>query len=426
MSPQRSTLSRIGSDYTAPVDIRAQRQYRSGMYRPEDNSYIQNYAKQDNLKHLFYTDCSDLISSSTPDYVTGMFVKPDNSTLFVSGGYPTPNAENSGDDNSIVSMPLDNGSIKSISTLTPFEIKKVVMHSVNYPNTQTDFDAFYPEPSGLSFKPDGTRVIICGNLIQQSYRFQSNIINSTNFYYYYGPVIFQYNLNTPWDLNSTNSNTNFTWSSNTYSLNSSTPSICGLAPDRQYALDGVSVKLSQNRVGSSSDQTLSNLKIRDIFVKPDGTRLYYLRGDVLYQSNISSSWDIGSNGGNLSAAESMNFADTTTIYTPDNYLVSISFSSDGSTLYLLGRKFGGVVYGYKLSIPWDITTATLNYNDPNNFYFYVGQYKTLGYFNNSQNAPAYYGTSMTFLNNDESLIVSNHLYPTRETIGYFQFDTLAF
>ena len=395
MSPQRSTLSRIGSDYTAPVDIRAQRQYRSGMYRPEDNAYIQNYVGQDNLKHLFYTDCSNAITGVSPS--TGMFVRPDNSTLFVTNSYEDPLNEVYDTSNAIVAYSLINGSIKSLSSsVTTKNLRMAEPSSASY-------NVFYPSPSGISFKPDGSKLIFCGNLIQQF-----NSVNSA--YYYYGPVIFQYDLNTEWTLNSMNSNSTFTWDGVSYNNLSNSYS---LAPDRQYALDGESIKLTAD---NSSPQTLPNPKIRDIFVKPDGTRLYYLRNDVLYQSNISSSWDIGSNGGNLSAAGSMNFADTTTIYAPNNYIVSISFSSDGSNLYLLGRKYGGVIYVYNLSTPWNITTAAYN------SFVYVGQYKTLGYNSSGETASSYYGTSMAFLNNEESLIVSNYYTSNR----FFQFDTLAF
>jgi len=393
MSPQRSTLSRIGSDYTTPVDIRAQRRYRSGMYRPEDNSYIQNYARQDNLKHLFYTDCSNAITGVRPS--TGMFVRPDNSTLFVTNSYEDPNNEvyDTYSDN-IVAYSLTDGSIKSLSSSTTKKLTMAEPSSASY-------NVFYPSPSGISFKPDGRKLIYCGNLIQ---RFNSGSIT----YYHYGPVIFQYDLTTEWDLTTMNPNSTFTWNGVSYNNLSNSYS---LAPDRQYALDGESIKVTATNL---SVQTLPNAKIRDIFVKPDGTRLYYLRGNVLYQSNISSSWDIGSNGGNLSAAGSKDFNNG-----GDNYWMSMSLSSDGSNLYLLGRKYGGVIYVYNLSTPWDITTATYNSN------VYVGQYKTLGYHSSgNQNALSYYGTSMAFLNNEESLIVSNHL--ENNSNRYFQFDTLAF
>jgi hypothetical protein len=403
MSPQRSTLSRIGSDYTAPVDSRAQRQYKSGMYRPEDNAYIQNYARQDNLKHLFYTECSNSVFNNNPGTVTGMFVRPDDSTLFVTGANGDPFFEYPSADNSITSMPLNNGSIKSISASTTYNRKYLKMGTSS--ENGASYTVIYPEPSGISFKPDGTRLIICGNLIRVFY----GSGGSQNFYYY-GPVIFQYNLNTVWNLNSMNANSSFTLDGVTYYIDTNfVPVSYSYAPDRKYALDGESIKLTST---DSYSKTLPNPKIRGIFVKPDGTRLYYLRNDVLYQSDISSSWDIGSDGANLSAAGSRDFADG------DNYFVSISFSSDGTTLYLLGRNYGGVLYVYNLSAAWDITTATYN------SYLYVGQYKTLGYNSSSQTASSYFGTGMAFSNNQESLIVSNNYNSAYNR--YFQFDTLAF
>jgi len=411
MSPQRSTLSRIGSDYTAPVDSRAQRRYKSGMYRPEDNAYIQNYAKQDNLKHLFYTDCSDSVYNNNPGTVTGMFVKPDDSTLFVTGANADPFYEYPSADNSITSMPLNNGSIESISASTTYNRKYLKMGTSS--EGGASYTVIYPEPSGISFKPDGTRLIICGNLIRVFYGFGG----SQNFYYY-GPFIFQYNLNTAWNLNSMNTNSSFTLDGVTYNIyTNSVPVAYSYAPDRKYALDTESVKVSTATFGGPqalNAYDTTKIKMRDIFVKPDGSRLYYLRGDVLYQSNISSSWDIGSDGANLSAAGSRDFADG------KNYLVSISFSSDGTTLYLLGRNYGGALYVYNLSAAWDITTATYN------SYLYVGQYKTLGYLNafSQQEASLYVGTGMAFSNNQESLIVSNNYNSAYNR--YFQFDTLAF
>jgi hypothetical protein len=418
MSPQRSTLSRIGSDYTAPVDIRAQRQYKSGMYRPEDNAYIQNYAKQDNLKHLFYTEYINVNSSNSP---TGMFIRPNDSQLFLTSAWDGPVTDFISTSNEIEAFTLSDGSIKSLTSSIK---RRTVMQQRNDLGGSNDYSTFYMSPSGISFKPDGTRMIFCGNLIRQTL---------SGYYQYFGPVIFQYNLNIPWSLSasSIDNNPTFTWdvlgNPFGYQLETTFPSTLMLAPDKTYALDGQSVKVVAD---NSFEQTLPNPKIRDMFVKPDGTRLYYLRGnattDTLYQCDISPSnaWDIGANGVNLSAPATNIFRNDVT---NNNFFVSISFSSDGYTLYLLGGNFGGNIYIYNLSTPWDITTAT-NLNEP---YSYVGQYRTLGYSNSStQNASLYLGGGMAFLNNGESLITSSKnnysILTGANRTRFFQFDTLAF
>ena len=91
-----------------------------------------------------------------------------------------------------------------------------------------------------------------------------------------------------------------------------------------------------------------------LYFKPDGTRLYVTgyNDESTHQYDLSTAWDLST----LSHAGS-GPSETTHVDT-----VGISLSADGKLLFVAYRQgtpyaYGGEIYTYELTTPWDITTA---------------------------------------------------------------------
>lgn len=332
MSPQMSTLGRISGFSNAST-----RSDSSGMYRPEDNAYYQYYTQDRNLDYFrpsgkrFYFS----ITGNDPTYPSGLYVKNDLSSLYYCGGL---------DDKQLSSIEFSTDNLigyknfstyGDISTLSSSAtIKRILWYesSLSYPSR--------PEPSGISFKPDGSQVILCGNL--------NKYVNNggVNEYRQYGSIIFQYSLSTSWDINTIQGTAEFS----------------GISPSKIYYFDGGSYTTS----GFPTTGV-----IRDIFVHPDGDKFYYIRDNYLYQGSISSAWDIGSTGQNLNTNVNSLFLDATLVSSQDfiGSFTGIHFSSDGKTVFITSRGkkttsplplyyYGPTIFQYNLSTAWNISTAS--------------------------------------------------------------------
>ncbi|MEM7679818.1 MAG: hypothetical protein AAF182_02290 [Pseudomonadota bacterium] len=92
-----------------------------------------------------------------------------------------------------------------------------------------------------------------------------------------------------------------------------------------------------------------------LFVKPDGTKLYYsgFSQDTVYQWSMSTPWDIST-----LSYDSKSFGLGGNCFT-------ITLSRDGTKLYAIDNSTSsGTLRQYTLSTPWDISTAS----DSGNFY----------------------------------------------------------
>ena len=143
-----------------------------------------------------------------------------------------------------------------------------------------------PNPSGITFKPDGTKMYVCD-------------IN--------GDGVYAYNLSTPFDL--------------------STASF-------------------------SESYSTGNINPRETVFKPDGTKMYvYADGnsDSVYEYDLSTAWDVSA----ASLNQSVSF--TAQEATPSG----MTFKPDGTKMYLVGTSTDDVLE-YDLSTAWDISTASFN------------------------------------------------------------------
>ena len=141
-------------------------------------------------------------------------------------------------------------------------------------------------PRGLFFKPDGTRMYISGN--------GEDEVN-------------EYNLSTAWDVGSA----------------------------------------SFSRV---IDISTEEAVPRDVFFKPDGTRMYVVGsiGDEVNEFNLSGAWNV------TTASASRVFS----VSSEDSSPSGLFFKEDGLKMYVVGNS-GDAVHEYDLSTAWNVTTASL-------------------------------------------------------------------
>jgi len=117
--------------------------------------------------------------------------------------------------------------------------------------------------------------------------------------------------------------------------------------------DSVAAWTPDASVSVASDPT-------DVFFKPDGTKLFVVRGASVYQYSLSTAWLLSSVGTGT-------FLSTTSV---DTGCTGLFFSPDGTKMYICGSNavanatVGSTagedrVYQYNLSTAWDVTTAVL-------------------------------------------------------------------
>lgn len=338
MSPQNSTLGLIGGNFES-TSFRSR--FRSGIYRLEDTAYIRNYAE--NIDNFYYTGTkfSYPDTTSDPSYLSGIWIRPDLSAMHYCSGSISDTPGSVSTENMIGFNYFQSalGDISNLSTSTSSRYIPWVT------GTSSSSISWYPEATGLSYKSDGSKVILCGNLV--------SVVNGSTTTR--GPIIFQYSFDSPYSFADMNGSSVFTYSGTNYNVYLATIGTQFFyAPEKSY------------KFGTSSTD-----KIDDIFVHPDGLVFYYLRNNVLYQGSISSAWDIGTEGSNLNV--------NTGSLTINPNLVSelsltgrfsgISFNYTGTKLYLISKLYGGTIFQYNLSTPWDITTSYFK------TFLYVGQFE---------------------------------------------------
>lgn len=333
MSPQNSTLGLIGGDFQYST-VRSG--FRSGMYRPEDNAYIRNYAEM--VDNFFYTgNVSTYPGYYPPESLSGIFVDPSLQRLFSCGGYTEEMTNVTSTDNSIYfNLFSEEGNVSSLGATSK---KSLSWITGSFNNTIS----WYPNQSGLSLKPDGTQLIMCGNLVSTTSSFTTQ---------YRGPIIIQYSLSNPWDITSINGSSTWNYGGTNYNIyTTGLGSIFFYAPQKSYNFG-----------------TSSTTKIQDIFVHPDGFIFYYLRDNIIYQGSISSAWDIGANGANLNVHTEFTIdPNLVTSLAITSYFSGFTFNATGTKLYVISsseyvvsnqNRSGATIFQYNLSTPWSISTAS--------------------------------------------------------------------
>jgi hypothetical protein len=90
---------------------------------------------------------------------------------------------------------------------------------------------------------------------------------------------------------------------------------------------------------------------QDVLFKTDGTKMYMVgySTDAVYQYDLTTAWDI-------STASYANKSLSTSAQDPTGAPMSADFSSDGTSVFVLGLNTD-TVFQYNLSTAWDISTA---------------------------------------------------------------------
>ena len=143
-------------------------------------------------------------------------------------------------------------------------------------------------PLGVTFSADGTRMYMLGVSGDDS--------------------VYQYDLSTAWDLSTAS-----------------------------YGSPGISFSVA-------SDITST----RDVDFSADGTNMYVLGDDAVFQYDLSTAWDISS-----ASFGSPGISFSVSLQDPSSQ--GITFKPDGTIMYMTGSS---IVYQYELSIAWDVSSAS--------------------------------------------------------------------
>lgn len=196
-------------------------------------------------------------------------------------------------------------------------------------------------PTGLFFKPDGTKMYVCGT-------------NSDN--------VNEYDLSTAWDVSTASYNQNFSVSAQEnnpkdifFKTDGTVMFIIGSSGDdiNRYTLStawDVSTASYQNNASVRS-QTLNP---SGLFMKSDGLEIFVFgRGRNVFKYTVSSAWTL--TGFNYSQPTTDRFS----INSQESASTGLFFKGDGSKMYVTGTS-GDDVNEYSLSNNWEIDTASFS------------------------------------------------------------------
>ena len=207
-------------------------------------------------------------------------------------------------------------------------------------------------PSGITFKPDGTRMFVLG--------YSRNRVQ-------------QYDLSTAWDLTSAGSATESEYLVQNNLSSTQEDFFIDSSGTRMYVLSRSSDSIGQFTLNTAWD--ISDITfVQDVHLnstglsggvagfvtgepdpsgltfKPDGTILYIVgyNQDRVHQVPLSTAWDISTHG-----------TITELSLSPANASQAIQFSLNGKEMYILDYSLDGIAH-FTLSTAWDVTTANLN------------------------------------------------------------------
>ena len=193
-------------------------------------------------------------------------------------------------------------------------------------------------PSGVFFKPDGTKMYVLGTT---------------------GDDVNEYTLSTAWDVSTaTYTNVSATLTQDTlpndlsFSPDGTTLFILGLTNDTvyQYSLSTAWDVTTISYASKSFSVTTQENAPTGMWMKPDGTTMYIIgtTNDTVYQYTLGTAWDIST-----ASYASISYGFTAQEPTP----VAIALSNDGTKMYIIGSN-GDDIWEYTLGTAWNVSTAT--------------------------------------------------------------------
>ena len=191
-------------------------------------------------------------------------------------------------------------------------------------------------PTGLLFKPDGTKMYVIGST---------------------GDDVNEYDLSTAWDISTASYLQNFSVASQ-----ETTPQDLFFKSDgtKMYVIGSSGDDVNEYDLSTAWDvSTASYLQVFSVasedtnplglFFKPDGTKMYVTgsAGGDVNEYDLSTAWDI-------STASYLQVFD---VSSQDTIPSGLFFKPDGTKMYVVGFR-GADVNEYDLSTAWDISTAS--------------------------------------------------------------------
>jgi DNA-binding beta-propeller fold protein YncE len=190
-------------------------------------------------------------------------------------------------------------------------------------------------PTGIAFKPDGTKMYIVGDI---------------------GDDVNEYTLSTAWDISTASYVQNFS-----VATEETIPEEIAFKPDgtKMYIVGGAGDDVNEYTLSSAWDISTASyvqsfsvateeISPTGLDFKPDGTKMYIVgvSGDEVNEYTLSAAWDIST------ASYVQNFS----VATQDSAPNGIAFKPDGTIMYIVGGS-GDAIYEYTLSAAWDVSTA---------------------------------------------------------------------
>ena len=195
-------------------------------------------------------------------------------------------------------------------------------------------------PTGVFFKPDGTKMYVVGEAED---------------------AVYEYNLSTAWDVSSASYLQNFS-----VAAQQTNPQGVFFKPDgtKMYIVGSSGVDVNEYNLSTAWDvSTASYLQNfspvaqetnpQGVFFKPDGLKMYVIgsTGDSVYGYSLSTAWDVSS------ASWDAPLEGYFSVYAQETRPTGVFFKPDGTKMYIIGYS-GDNVNEYDLSTAWDITTAS--------------------------------------------------------------------
>jgi len=226
-------------------------------------------------------------------------------------------------------------------TFIGFLLESFSIENAFYDNVSFDVSSEDSVPSGIHFKPDGTKMFIVG-LVSLS--------------------VHSYTLSTPWDLSTASfDNVSFDVSSE-----SGGPQGINFKPDgtKMFIVGSFSDSVHSYTLATpwdlstasfdnvSFDVSSEDSKPTDIHFKPDGTKMFIVGsfGQSVYSYTLSTQWDLST-----ASYDSVSFS----VSSEDTSPTDINFKPDGTKMFIVGSSSDSV-HSYTLSTPWDLSTASFD------------------------------------------------------------------
>jgi len=392
------SLSVSGQD-TGPSDIffkpDGTKMFILGTTGRDINEY--NLSTAWDLSTASYSQVSSSISTYE-DAPNGMFFKSDGLKLYIIGG--------NGDEVNEFSL----SAAWDVSTISHVGLFSVASQETN--------------PLGFTFKPDGTKMYIVGNINDNIYQYSTGSTTTTNTLDLSTGSVFEITPTSDIQIGLSNPAASGTVSQATLlldgavngydlsgaaydSIDFSVASQAGDPMDVLFNNDGTIMYILGFSPASVFQYTLSTAydistasyasksfsvssqegSPRDIAFNNNGTKMYVVgsTNDTVYQYSLSTAYDVSTASYD---AKSFSFA------SQDNNPHGLLFNNDGTKMYMIGNQYDAV-FQYSLSTAYDVSTASYDsvstslqsqnatardivFNDDGTKLFYLGGSATVG------------------------------------------------